>query len=156
MQATAVTTYRTPYSIWESSISAGEAIGPLVELALTQTNLEGAYVYRFDRENSKADVVASVGRANSRSAPTEIGARTAALHWDRNTPVVIGEGAANDWRFAGLPEFLTGGFEGVVSVPLLVSGAIVGMANFCGWRAGPGGPGTWLSCWASAFLSVRC
>ena len=62
------------------------------------------------------------------------------MHWDRSTPVVIGEGAANDWRFAGLPEFLMGGFEGVVSVPLPLSGVIVGMANFCRVESKSWGP----------------
>jgi GAF domain-containing protein len=45
--------------------------------------------------------------------------------------VALHQGAPADWRFADLPEFQSGAFQGVASVPLLDAAAIVGMANFC-------------------------
>jgi ANTAR domain len=50
---------------------------------------------------------------------------------NRKTPVVLRSQAASDSRFADFPEFQAAHFDGVVSVPLLVSGETIGLANFC-------------------------
>jgi hypothetical protein len=52
-------------------------------------------------------------------------------HLARWSPVVLQDNAWDDWRFEELPEFKNNRFEGVVSIPLLESGDVVGMANFC-------------------------
>jgi GAF domain-containing protein len=108
-----------------------KVIEPVIELAVTQANAQGAYVYRFDRENARASLAAFVGPAPARR---EIGGPVATLHFDRRTPIVLRDGAAADWRFAELPEFRSGRFEGVVSVPLVDQTRVVGMASFCRTR----------------------
>jgi GAF domain-containing protein len=108
-----------------------KVIEPVIELAVTQANAQGAYVYRFDRENARASLAAFVGPAPARR---EIGGPAATLHFDRRTPIVLRDGAAADWRFAELPEFRGFRFEGVVSVPLVDQAQVVGMASFCRTR----------------------
>jgi GAF domain-containing protein len=125
MQATAV-----------SFAGTGEwkVIEPVIELAITQANAQGAYVYRFDHENARASLSAFVGPTPARR---EIGGPVATFHFDRRTPIVLRDGAAADWRFAELPEFRSGRFEGVVSVPLVDQTQGVGMASFCRTRSAP-------------------
>jgi GAF domain-containing protein len=97
----------------------------VIGLAMAQTNSQGAYVYRFDPENAGAALVAFVGLA------PEDGRPPATFHRDRTTPIVLHGGAWADWRFADLPEFKAGRFEGVVSIPLMDAAVVVGMVNFC-------------------------
>jgi len=106
-------------------------IQPLLELALLQSNAKGAYVYRFEREKTRAMLVAFTGPALAEAPQAELHPGTVAPHWNRKTPLVLAAKAAADWRFSGFPEFQTGYFEGVASIPLLDSGEIVGVANFC-------------------------
>ena len=105
------------------------AIQPLLDLAILHTGFEAAYVYRLDLTPPDAALAAFSG-----PAPTVDAVQIAPLHRDRKTPIVLHAHAAADWRFAGFPEFRSGRFDGVVSVPLLDSGGVVGVANFC--RAG--------------------
>jgi GAF domain-containing protein len=109
-------------------------IEPVIELAITQANGQGAYVYQFDLRSARASLVAFAGPAPFRSAgvrPPQVGGSVAAFHSRRRTPIVLQDGAAADWRFAELPEFRGGRFEGVVSVPLVDGAELVGMVNFC-------------------------
>jgi GAF domain-containing protein len=140
MSATAISPFRKHQEI---SILPGEssAIGPLLDLAILQANAQGVYVYRFDRETSGATLAAFSG-----PAPDGRSAAIGALHRNRKTPLVLHADAAADWRFAGFPEFRTGRFQGVVSVPLLDSGEVVGLVNFCRSGDAP------LSATALAFL----
>jgi hypothetical protein len=103
-------------------------IEPVIELAITQANAQGAYVYRFDQANARAILSAFVGPAPIRR---ELAGPPATQHFNRRTPIVLHGGAARDSRFAELPEFQGGRFEGVVSVPLIDSAVVVGMASFC-------------------------
>jgi GAF domain-containing protein len=123
MQATAV-----PFSETSDQTSEWRVIEPVIELAITQANAQGAYVYRFDQENVRATLSAFVGPA---PVNREVSGPPARLHFDRRTPIVLQDGAATDWRFAELPEFKGGRFEGVVSVPLVDQAEVVGMASFC-------------------------
>jgi uroporphyrinogen-III synthase len=116
---------------------------------MTQANARGAYVYRFDRENARTTLAAFAGPAPESLAdgdPAELTGDFARLHWDRKTPIVLHADAASDWRFGGFPELQDGRFAGVVSVPLLDSAQVVGLANFC--RTGAAS----LSASALAFL----
>jgi hypothetical protein len=106
-------------------------LATLLEVAILQAHAHGAYVYRFDRNASAAELVAFAGPAPAQTgSPLPRG--IAPLHWNRRSPVVLRTHAATDWRFAGFHEFRSGRFDGVVSVPLLDSGETVGLANFCG------------------------
>ena len=58
-------------------------------------------------------------------------------HRNRNTPIVLDAAAWRDPRFAALPEFRVHQFDAAVSVPLLDSGAVLGLVNFCRKEAGP-------------------
>ena len=136
MQATATSLFGTKQCIWQDREFSGERkiIEPVIELAITQANAQGAYVYRFDHESVRARLCAFSGpspvKGSTGGLPEVIGP-AATFHSDRRTPIVLQDGAAADWRFAGLPEFQGGRFEGVVSVPLVDPAGVVGMANFC-------------------------
>jgi ANTAR domain len=126
MQATATAPYRIQHRNREGVSPA--AIEPVIELATTQTNTQGAYIYRFDRENAGAELAAFAGPT---PAESKVSAKTSSWHWERNAVVVLDRGASSDWRFEDLPEFRSGRFEGVVSIPLVEGSCIIGMANFC-------------------------
>jgi hypothetical protein len=104
----------------------------VIHLALAQTSFRGACVYRFDGNSDEADLIASVG------IPLSDPENRCVLweHHDRNTPVVLDVAAWRDSRFTALPEFRTHQFEAVISVPLLDSGTIIGLVNFCRKEAG--------------------
>jgi two-component system, response regulator PdtaR len=131
MSATAMTFIGKQQPIWKPTIMAEEAgaISPLLDLGILQTNAKGAYLYRFDRPNGEAVLIAFAGPAPENS-DVHLG-KFVSAHWNRKTPVVLRSHAASDWRFAGFPEIRSGRFDGVVSVPLLDSGEAVGLANFC-------------------------
>jgi uroporphyrinogen-III synthase len=130
MQATAAPLLSTTSHIWQEEASASDwkVIEPVIELATTQANAQGAYVYCFDRENAYANLSAFVGPAPFKTAAS---GAAVAFHKERRTPIVIHQNVAADWRFAALPEFRSGRFDGVVSVPLIAPSGVVGMANFC-------------------------
>ena len=134
MSATAIHSFRKP--AWEVTVLPTEsrALEPLLDLAVLQANAREAYVYRFDRATGRGAIAAFAGPAPAGKIPSgNSGLRgaTAALHWNRTAPVVLHANAAEDWRFAGFPEFQDRKFDGVVSVPLVDSGEVVGIANFC-------------------------
>jgi hypothetical protein len=111
MQATA-----SPYA-------GSQAIVPLLEMALAQTNGNGAYVYAFDSGEPFARLAAWAGLA-----PTEADWRTLKTpsHFlQRPTAVVLHQRASADWQFRKHR------FSGVVSIPLLEAAELVGVANFC-------------------------
>jgi GAF domain-containing protein len=140
MQATAApsifkSTFGTQ-DVWQEEAPVGQwkVIEPVIELAITQANAQGAYVYRFDDETGRASLSAFVGRAlfaGVSSKLQELSGPAVAFHRGRRTAIVIHQDVASDWRFAVLPEFKIGRFDGVVSVPLIAPTGIVGMANFC-------------------------
>jgi hypothetical protein len=130
MSATSILslTQEPPASQWLGLPGESAAISTLLDVAILQTRVEGAYVYRFDRDGAAA-LIAFVGpapRMKTREVPREV----TPIHWNRKTPVVLRSGAVNDWGFSGFPELQDGRFDGVVSVPLVDSGETVGLANF--------------------------
>jgi signal transduction protein with GAF and PtsI domain len=136
MQATVVSSFGTNQRIWQGQEFSGERkiIEPVIELAITQANAQGAYVYRFDHESAQARLCAFSGPSPAKGVGTALPVLMgpeATFHSDRRTPIVLQDGAAADERFAGLPEFQSFRFEGVVSVPLVEPAGVVGMANFC-------------------------
>ncbi len=103
---------------------------PLLHLALTQTDVQAAFVYRFDREQPIARLSAFVGPIDE-SRSLELRGASVPFHQTRRTPIVLSEGVAANGRFADFPEFRTGRFHGVISVPLVTPEGVVGVANFC-------------------------
>jgi two-component system, response regulator PdtaR len=134
MSATGVNTFRKLHNVSQISVPAGEnnAMLPLLEVAVSQANAQGACVYRFDRENNGAPLAAFAGPAPDDLPLSEREAYRAilALHGNRKMPVVLPANAGADWRFRAFPEFQTRRLDGVVSIPLLDSGDVVGVANF--------------------------
>jgi hypothetical protein len=132
MSATPVPSLRKQQEIRQPVVLPGEtsAISPLLDLAILQTRVQGAYVYRFGRSGAEATLIAFVGPLPEKQ-PYVLPPALASLHSNRKSPVVLRSQAASDWRFIGFPELDTGRYNGIVSVPLLDSGDAVGLANFC-------------------------
>ena len=142
MQATAATAVPSTTGFWDQTVSPidGLSIKPLIELAISETRAQAAFVYRFDREDRRASVVLSLGRITVRPTLADVEFRAPAFHWDRSTPIVLHKGAAADSRFATFPEFRASAYEAVVSIPLVDQGVTVGVANFCRKEAEPWKP----------------
>ena len=112
-----------------------QAIVPLLELALMQTNGAGAYIYTFDPGEPFARLAAWAGLAPANSDWRNL--KTPGHLLQRPSAVVLHERAADDWRFEQLPEFRKHRFPGVASIPLQDAGEVVGVANFCRSVAAP-------------------
>jgi len=108
------------------------ALAPLLGLAVDETQSQGAYVYSFDPTTATARLTGWTGLpATDTPFPAQGEAVAAGVHFGRSAPVVLHENAWSDARFAPLPEFARNRFEGVASIPLLESGAVVGLMNVC-------------------------
>ena len=114
------------------------SIHPLLELSLAQTNSQGAYLYRLDRDPDGLELLTWSGRAASdiESFDVELRPQAAAWHRENLTAVILDRDAWSDWRFERFPEFLHNRFQAAASVPLLDRGAVVGIVNIC--RLAPG------------------
>jgi ANTAR domain len=122
-----------------TTIRSDDSIYPLLALAVAQANAQGAYVYQFDRHAGAAWLAVWAGLPPGRFGGARPPLRGRMADWwlAQSTPIVLWEGACSDWRFEHSFEFATNRFEGVVSVPLVDSGAVVGMANICRSRRLP-------------------
>jgi hypothetical protein len=132
MQATTISFLNTQSGAQNStggSFPGSPAIVPLLELALAQTSGQGAYLYRFDREEAVARLAAWAGLAPAESAWQNVKAPIRKLEGPAS--VVLHERAWSDWRFEALSEFRQHRFPGVVSISLQDAGEVVGVANFC-------------------------
>ena len=109
------------------------SIVPLLELSLAQTNSQGAYLYRLDRDPDGLELIAWSGRAVSdiESFDVELRPEAAGWHRDNLTAVVLDRDAWSDWRFERFPEFLRNRFPAAASVPLVDQGEVVGIVNVC-------------------------
>jgi hypothetical protein len=121
--------YSTASSRFEDDFP-NNPIAPLLESTLSQANLQGAYLYRFDRDTDSADLILWAGLAPSDSPPP-LASPAAREHFARTTLIVQRDDSWRDHRFAGLPEFERHRFQGVASVPVSDGGAILGIVNFC-------------------------
>jgi hypothetical protein len=127
-------TFRSTQESWQEEVPTEEwkLIEPVIELAITQANSHGAYVYGFEPETGRASLSAFVGPAPSPKAKlTELSGPAVAFHRNRRTPILLHQDVAADWRFAVWPEFKSSRFDGVASVPLIAPAGVVGVANFC-------------------------
>jgi hypothetical protein len=118
-----------------STFTGAHAIVPLLELALAQTNGQGAYVYRFTPGEPLAKLAAWAGLAPADTDWQDL--KPSARNLVRSTAVVLHEQACADRRFDNLPEFRRHRFQGGVSIPLQDAGEVVGIANFCRSRPVP-------------------
>jgi len=129
-----------PFSPIAHSQGSHPAIAPLLDLALSETHSQGAYLYWFAASETKARIVLWEGPAPSIEAVAqaqEVGGAEIRGHFGRTTPIVVHQGAQDDPRFRFFPEFRKNRFEGVVSIPLLDGRAAVGLVNICRSRATP-------------------
>ena len=119
-----------------------EFITPLLELGLSQTQSQGAYVYRWNAEKSRLELTMWSGLPPTIAGrfQVQLGGAKARWYLDMNTTTVLSHGAWADWRFEDFPEFLLHRFESVTSVPLLDRGELVGVANFCRRERGGSSP----------------
>jgi hypothetical protein len=121
-------------AIWNPAVSEERSpIASLLDLTLLQTDTQAAYAYAFDRVGARATLAAFAGPAPATDRLT-LPPELLSFHASRRSPLVLRSDAGSDWRFTGFPELQSGGFDGLVSVPLIESGETVGLANFC--RAG--------------------
>jgi signal transduction protein with GAF and PtsI domain len=132
MQATAFRTFERQSS---GSVFTGEshqAIAPLLDLALAETNAQGAYLYHFDPAAGSARAVAWSGLSPiAGTIALEVQGLAIKVHFGRQAPIVLQDASWSDPRFEALPEFRKNRFEGVVSIPLLDAGQVVGMLDVC-------------------------
>jgi GAF domain-containing protein len=109
------------------------SIHPLLELSLAQTNSQGAYLYRLDRDPDGLQLLTWSGQPPSdiESFDVELRPQAAAWHRENLNAVILDRDAWSDWRFERFPEFLHNRFPAAASVPLLHSGEVVGVVNIC-------------------------
>ena len=121
------------------TIDEHAALGPLLDLALTNTNTQGVYLYRLERLRGAASLTQWAGQPLGVADASRLGVTGKAAAWllQRTAPIVLHEDAWTDVRFENLPEFQANAFEGVVSVPLRDMEQVVGIANFCRSRRVP-------------------
>ena len=103
---------------------------PVLDAVLSPSGADGAYIYRFDEGGSSAQLSAWSG-VTPKTEPRVIQGRIVQEHYERESPLMVHEGAWIDRRFAALPEFEAQPFEGVVSLPLIHSGERLGLLNLC-------------------------
>src|SRR5215471_19099343 len=74
------------------------SIHPLLELSLAQTNAQGTYLYRLDRDPDGLELIAWGGRPVSdiESFDVELRSQTAAWHRENLTAVVLDQAAWSD------------------------------------------------------------
>jgi GAF domain-containing protein len=116
------------------------SIRPLLELSRVQTNSQGAYLYRLDRDPDGLELAAWSGRTVSDIENFDVELRPQAAGWHRENAatVILERDAWSDWRFERFPEFLNNRFHAAASVPLLDRGEVVGIVNICRME-----PGAW-------------
>jgi signal transduction protein with GAF and PtsI domain len=112
--------------------SVYSAITPLLDLALTESNAQGAYLHSVGPQNAEARLLLWSGLSPIASAtPFELQGGIVTTAFSRTAPLVLHENAWEHPAFEPLPEFRKNRFEGAVSIPLLESGQIVGFLNVC-------------------------
>jgi GAF domain-containing protein len=116
-----------------ASTALNSSVGPLLEICLAQTNSQGAYVYRLNREDGILELIAWRGSRPSdiRTYSVQVERKVAIWYWGLAANTILEKSAWQDWRFENLPEFLQNSFESTISVPVLEEGKLSGVANFC-------------------------
>ena len=109
------------------------SIQPLLELTLAQTNSQGAYLYRLDRDADGLELAAWSGQAVTDIESFDVELRPQAAGWHREnlSAVILDRNAWSDWRFERFPEFLRNRFQATASIPVLDRGQVVGVLNVC-------------------------
>jgi signal transduction protein with GAF and PtsI domain len=127
---------RVVYSVQKPAVvsALNSSIGPLLELCLSQTGSQGAYVYRLSASASLLELVVWRGArpTDIPSYSVELSGKAASWVREAGAYIALEKGAWQDWRFASLPEFLYNRYESTVSVPLIEEGKLNGIVNVCG------------------------
>jgi signal transduction protein with GAF and PtsI domain len=117
------------------------ALVPLLKLARSELNAQGAYLYSVDLGNALATLMVWSGLPPAAAGSIELrGGATQSRLW-QSAPVVFRRHACKSAVFEELPEFRRNRFEGVVSIPLLESGRVIGRFNICRLEPLPLQPG---------------
>ena len=127
-------------TIFEPGIAAFSptSLNPLLDLAVAESQSQGAYLYRVDLPESRAALVAWSGVSPVAAAvPLEFHGPAVPAHFARTAPQVLHEGAWQHPAFKPLPEFRRNRFEGVFSIPLLDAGRVVGLLHVCRAQRSP-------------------
>jgi len=119
-------------SSFETPLAGHAAMAPLLDLALTEANAQGAYLYIVDLRNASARLAVWSGLSPA-AANVSLELQGSVVHsqFSRSTPLVAHERAWESVIFKELPEFRSNRFEGTVSVPLLEGGHVAGLFNVC-------------------------
>uniref|UniRef100_Q01UJ2 Response regulator receiver and ANTAR domain protein n=1 Tax=Solibacter usitatus (strain Ellin6076) TaxID=234267 RepID=Q01UJ2_SOLUE len=114
-----------------------QTFAPFLELCLAQTNSQGAYLYRLERDTLQ--LAESSGRAASAMERFEAALSTQAAQWHRENldAVFLDRSAWSDWRLERFPEFLHNRFEAAAAVPLAEHGRVIGLLHVCRVAAAP-------------------
>ncbi|HLH20003.1 MAG TPA: ANTAR domain-containing protein [Bryobacteraceae bacterium] len=108
------------------------AITPLLDLALTEANAQGAYLYSVDPQKAEARLLLWSGLSPIASTtPLELRGRDVRNAFSRTAPLVVHENAWEHPSLAPLAEFRKNRLEGAVSIPLLEAGQAVAFLNVC-------------------------
>jgi GAF domain-containing protein len=110
---------------------ANRAMVPLLEVALTETDAHGAYLYRLETAGVAGGLSAWAGLSPDTSVgAVPSGAAAAAA-------IVLENNAWLDSRFAGFAEFRRHRFAGVISIPILSLGGAAAVLHVCRLRPSP-------------------
>ena len=117
------------------------ALVPLLKLARSELSAQGAYLYSVDLGNALATLMVWSGLPPASAGSIELrGGATQSRLW-QSAPVVLRRQACQNAVFQELPEFRQNRFEGVVSIPLLDSGRVIGRFHICRLEPLPLKPG---------------
>jgi signal transduction protein with GAF and PtsI domain len=121
-----------PLAVGLGAENGYSAITPLLDLALTESNAQGAYLYTVDAANAAARLLLWSGLSPIAAAVQwEFEGAAVERLFSRTTPLVMREYAWEHPAFESLPEFRKHRFAGVSSIPLLESGEVTGLLNVC-------------------------
>jgi GAF domain-containing protein len=112
---------------------ANRPFNALLELSLAQTNSQGAYLYRLEREQDSLRLTTWSGQVPTEMNAFDVQLRPEAARWHREnfSAVLLDRAAWSDWRTERFPEFLRNRFEAAAGIPLIDSGEVVGLLHVC-------------------------
>jgi len=130
MQPGIVPSLATPFSFGTRPTERYSEIAPLLDLGVTESNSQGAYLYSIDLLNSAAHLVAWSGLSPiAAAAPLEFKGTAVRTLFSRNAPLAVQPRAWEHPAFEPLPEFRKNRFEGAISIPLLETGQVIGLLS---------------------------
>jgi len=111
--------------------AANRALLPLLKVARSELNAQGAYLYSVDLTNAIATLMVWSGLPPAGAASIDLRGGAIQSRFWQSASVVFRHHAWKSVVFEELLEFRQNRFEGVVSIPLLDSGQVIGRFNVC-------------------------